>query len=70
VTATNISTPDGDPAPVDRARGVDLGSAGPPGYCAAVAIGANGEEHLLLAPTTRVSATTDRWIGAVWPLTS
>jgi hypothetical protein len=37
-----------DPDPVDRARGVDLGSAGLPGYCAALTIGADGEEHLAL----------------------
>jgi hypothetical protein len=37
-----------DPDPVDRARGIDLGDAGLPGYCAAVTTGADGEEHLAL----------------------
>ena len=41
-----ILTP--DPDPIDRARGVDLGDAGLPGYCAAVTVGADGEEHLAL----------------------
>ena len=38
-----------DPDPIDRARGIDLASAGLPGYCACIAINANGEEILLLA---------------------
>ena len=38
-----------DPDPIDRARGIDLASAGLPGYCAAVAIGADGDEYLMLA---------------------
>ena len=33
-----------DPDPVDRARGVDLADAGLAGYCAAVTIGADGED--------------------------
>ena len=37
-----------DPDPVDRARGIDLGDAGLSGYCAAVTVGADGEEHLAL----------------------
>jgi hypothetical protein len=39
---------DDDPDPIDRARGIDLGDAGLPGYCAAVTVGADGEEHLAL----------------------
>lgn len=45
---TTIRTPDYYPDPVDRSRGVDLASAGLPGWCAAVTIGATGEEHLAL----------------------
>ena len=47
---TTTQAPDDDDLgdPVDRTRGVDLASAGLPGYCACVAIGADGEEHLAL----------------------
>ena len=38
-----------DPDPVDRDRACDLAGAGLPGYCACVCVGADGEEHLMLA---------------------
>lgn len=37
-----------DPDPVDRARGIDLAAAGLAGYCAAVTVAADGEEHFAL----------------------
>lgn len=42
-------TADDDPDPVDRSRACDLGDAGLPGHGLCVAIGADGEEYLLLA---------------------
>ena len=40
--------PDDYPDPVNRARGIDLAGAGLPGYCPAVTIGADRQEHLAL----------------------
>ena len=48
---TNTLTPDDYPDPVDRARGIDLASAGLPGYCATVAIGAIAIIDFRCAPT-------------------
>lgn len=38
----------GDPDPLDRGRSVDLAGAGLSGYCAAVTIDADGEEHFAI----------------------
>ena len=45
-----------DPDPIDRARGVDLASAGLAGYCAAVTVSASGEEHFALLAYNRGEA--------------
>ena len=52
MTMTNTPAPD-DHDPIDRARGIDLASAGLAGYCATILINSDGEEILLLAARTR-----------------